>query len=202
VAGGSLHLTAHRELVPFWCQGGVTNAVSSYSSGMVTSMGRFSQTYGRFEVRAKLPSATVKGLQTSLWLWPVNSARYGPWPASGEIDFAEWFSEHPDRVIPFIHYRGDHLDPSATNNNCIVNDVDEFHTYAVEWTSSSIKVLYDGQVCIDDQWTPTPPQVRPQPFDQPFFVSLTQAVGLGSNAPDWATPFPASTQIDYVRVWQ
>ena len=33
---------------------------------------RFSQTYGFFEVRAKFPNVTVPGLQSTLWLWPVN----------------------------------------------------------------------------------------------------------------------------------
>ena len=43
--------------------------------------------------------------------------------------------------------------------------------------------------------------VKPAPFDQPFIVALTQALGVGANAVTAATPLPATTQIDYVRVW-
>ena len=45
--------------------------------------------------------------------------------------------------------------------------------------------------------------VAPQPFDQRFFVVLTQGLGSGSNAVDPSTTrLPATTQIDYVRVWK
>ena len=50
-------------------------------------MGLFSQTYGRFEVRAQVPAPAIKGLQETFWLWPDNDTRYGSWPGSGEIDF-------------------------------------------------------------------------------------------------------------------
>ena len=53
-----------------------------------------------------------------------------------------------------------------------------------------------------DSWNPLG-LVRPAPFDQPFMVALAQALGIGGNASDPATtPLPASTRIDYVRVWQ
>jgi hypothetical protein len=43
----------------------------------------------------------------------------------------------------------------------------------------------------------------PAPFNQPFFVALTQALGVGSNAYNPAlTPLPATTTIDYMRVWK
>jgi hypothetical protein len=47
------------------------------------------------------------------------------------------------------------------------------------------------------------PQTKPQPFDQPFIIALTQLLGVSNNAFDPAkTPLPASTQVDYVRVWK
>jgi hypothetical protein len=43
----------------------------------------------------------------------------------------------------------------------------------------------------------------PAPFDQPFFILLTQALGVGTNQFDPATtPLPATTSVDYVRVWK
>ena len=101
VSGGTLNLTVHK-VASFRCPAvGITN----YTAGMVYTLDHFSQTYGYFEVKAKLPPATVKGLQTSLWLWPVNDNYYGTtWPDSGEIDIAEWYSQYPNLEIPYIHY--------------------------------------------------------------------------------------------------
>jgi hypothetical protein len=43
----------------------------------------------------------------------------------------------------------------------------------------------------------------PQRFDQPFLISLTQALGIDTNAfRPWITPLSATTSIDYVRGWK
>ena len=200
VSGGNLNLTARKEAAPFDC---VPSFSTQYTSGMVTTYARFSQTYGRFEVRARVSSAKTSGLQTSFWLWPVDSSRYGAYPASGEIDWAELYSEYPDRAIPYIHYNPAGSDPNVTNNNCLISDPSAFHTYAVEWTSSSIAIIYDGRACLMDRWNPAAPLTAPQPFNQPFFILLTQALGVGTNAFDPSTTvLPATTQIDYVRAWK
>jgi beta-glucanase (GH16 family) len=202
VSGGTLNLTVRAEPAPFTCTSPLTSYTTSYTSGMVTGGGKFSQTYGRFEVRAKLPPAAVKGLQESFWLWPVDATHYGnSWPQSGEIDIAEGFSQYPDRVIPYIHYVPKTWDLNVTNNYCRILDISQFHTYAVEWTSSTITIKYDGKTCVTDNWKPL--LAKPAPFDQPFFLALTQALGIGGNAFNPATtPLPATTQIDYVRIWQ
>ena len=203
VANGNLTLTARKESAPFTCKDPWGYFPTQYTSGMVSSWGRFAQAYGRFEVRAKAWSAQVPGLQTSFWLWPWDSARYGAWPTSGEIDIAELFSQHADRAIPFIHYTPLAPDPNVTNNYCMVSNLAAYHTFAVEWTKTSIKVIYDGKTCLVDEWNPAAPLVKPAPFDQPFLIALTQALGIGTNNFDPAsTPLPASTSIDYVRVWK
>jgi beta-glucanase (GH16 family) len=191
VSGGHLNLSALR-VSPFACAPGY---VSSYQVGMVTSSKLFSQTYGVFEVRAKIPAATSPGLQETLWLYPQNLT-YGPWPASGEIDFAEFFSDKAGYDVPYVHYTRSSSDANATAYGCTV-DQDTFNTYAVDWTPRSITILANGQVCLIDR-----PIGGPTPFDEPFFISLTQALGIGANAPTASTPLPATTQIDWVRVWE
>ncbi|MCW3041307.1 MAG: hypothetical protein JWM31_3212, partial [Solirubrobacterales bacterium] len=122
---------------------------------------------------------------------------------SGEIDIAEVYSQYPDRAIPYIHYNAAALDPNVTNTACLIANPATFHTYAVEWTPSTMKVIYDGRTCLIDTWNPATPLLRTQPFDQPFIIALTQALGIGTNAFDPATtPLPATTSIDYVRVWR
>ena len=111
------------------------------------------------------------------------------------------YHQHPDRAIPYIHYNNAN-DPNVTNNYCMIDDISKYHTYVLEWTTTDLKISYDGNVCIDDVWQAWWTLGR-QPFDQPFFIALTQALGIGDNAFDAAaTPLPASTVVDYVRVWK
>ncbi len=98
-SGGYLNLSVRR-VAPFSCVPGYT---TDYVAGMVSTYGLFDQTYGAFEVSAKLPPSTVSGLQETFWLYP-QTLTYGKWPDSGEIDFAEFYSEYPGFDIPYIHY--------------------------------------------------------------------------------------------------
>jgi beta-glucanase (GH16 family) len=203
VSGGDLHLTVRQEAAPFACATPSSSYSTQYTSGTVVTYGKFSQTYGRFEVRAKLPGAKVKGLQEAFWLWPDSPYKYGLWPYSGEIDFAEIYSQYPDRAIPYIHYVPGALDVNVTNNYCLINDITQYHTYAAEWTPTTITIKYDGQTCLVDTWNPKSPLLKPAPFDQPFMIALTQALGIGGNAFNAATtPLPATTSVDYVRAWK
>jgi hypothetical protein len=194
VSGGYLNLTA-LQVAPFTCPDGSNSFTTTYEAGMVSTTGLFDQTYGAFEVNAKLPPSVVEGLQETMWLYPQNLT-YGAWPASGEIDFAEFYSEFPGLDVPYIHYAQSSTDPNATSYNCLINQ-DAFNTYGVDWTPTSITVLDNGQPCLVD--TPT---TGTEPFDQPFFIALTQALGVGTNAfSPGVTELPATTQIDWVRAW-
>ncbi len=50
----------------------------------------------------------------------------------------------------------------------------------------------------------TNPDTAPAPFDQPFFLAFTAALGTNGNDvfESGSTPLPATTKIDWVRVWQ
>jgi beta-glucanase (GH16 family) len=201
VSNGTLKLTARKEIEPFTCESTHGDFRTSYTAGMVSTFGRFAQTYGRFEIRARTWSTRLPGLQTALWLWPRNATRYGDWPASGEIDIAEIFSRYSDRAVPYIHYSEAAPDPNVTRHDCMIADISAFHTYVVEWSPTSIKIIYDGKTClVNNSWKPKSPLIRPQPFDHPFVVALTQ--GLGVDFDPEVTPLPATTEVDYVRVWR
>jgi beta-glucanase (GH16 family) len=206
VSGGTLNLTLIKT-APFTCKSLTGNYTTDYTAGAVNTDLNFSQTYGYFEVKAKFPAATIKGLQTSLWLWPVNDTKYGStWPASGEIDIAEWYSEYPNLAIPYIHYNpkgGASADPNVTNDYCSVTDTNGFNTYAVVWTTTTLTMLIDGQTCVTDTWNPAAPEVKPDPFNMPFFINLTSAMGVVTNSPaaNIGNDLPATSNIDWVRVW-
>ncbi len=206
VLNGTLRLTVRKEAAPFTCKNPNGDFTTQYTSGGAMSYGKFAQTYGRFEFRAKFPNVQVAGVHSSLWLYPASDT-YGAWPASGEIDVAEFYSSYPDRAIPYLHYNtlqslsGDGTS-GLTNWYCTITDPSAFHTYVGEWTSKGIKIMYDGQTCLDHVWNPAAPLIAPKPFDKPFAMVLTQALGMGSNEfVEGTTPLPATTEIDWVHVW-
>ncbi len=197
VSGGVLRLTSRREASSFLCAYPGGGYLTRYTSGMVSTYQRFAQAYGRFEIRARFPAAKVAGLQSALWLWPNDPYKYGAWPASGEIDIAEFYSQYPDRAIPYLHYNSAPGDRTVTNNYCKINDVSAFHSYVAEWTPTAITIKYDGRTCLSHRLSN-----GGRPFDQPFIIALTQALGQGTNAVTGSTPLPATTAVDYVRVWK
>jgi len=216
VGGGVLTLTARQLAQPMTCTDPAAGDYSAdYTSGSVRTRDKFSQTYGEFSIRAQFPASTVRGLQSSLWLWPQDVSTYGA--DSGEIDIAEEYSQYPDRAIPYLHYHpataptvisadpnGDNAvgENLPTDDYCYVDDVHAFHTYTAIWTLSYIQILFDGQNCMTDYFTPAAPLIAPAPFNVPFFINLTQALGIGTNKfQPGVTPLPASTVVDWVRVW-
>lgn len=202
VSDGTLKLTAQKEPNPVLCTSPTGTFRTPVTSGQISSTTKFSQTYGRFSVRAKFPASTVRGLHSALWMWPQNPYQTG---LLGEIDIAEVYSAFNDRAIPYLHYlyypwTVDLATNSniVTNNYCTISDVSAFHEYTVEWTTKTIAVLYDGQLCVTDNLN----TFGPSPFDQPYFITLTESLGIGANSPTYSTPLPATTQVDWVRVWK
>jgi beta-glucanase (GH16 family) len=202
VRRGALELTARREPRPFTCQSPKGDFATQYTGGHVTTRGRFSQTYGRFEVRAMFPTARTSGVHGGFWMYPVNHT-YGAWPNSGEIDVAEWWSADPTLVLPSLHYSGrDWRYDSGWN--CRVADVSSYHTYTVEWLPTEVSFFIDGSLCFTRTPTPDSPLVAPQPFDHPFNPILNMGVGgaSGTNQVSSATELPGTYSVDYVKAWR
>ncbi|WP_436699667.1 glycoside hydrolase family 16 protein [Nocardioides sp. BYT-33-1] len=199
VSGGALHLTLRREDRPILClRNGLLPTV--YSSGMVSTHRLFSQQYGRFEARYANTGTVVPGLQETFWLWPDD--RYQKpldlWPAAGEIDIAETYSQHPDLAIPFLHYtRNDNGGPVPGLNtawNCRALR-GGYNTYTLEWTPTRLEILVNGRSCLVNT-------SGDEAFHKPYIVALTMLLGASGNKATDATPLPATMSIDYVRVWQ
>lgn len=208
VGGGALSLTVRREPSPIACQNGNSDFRTQFTAGGVTGVGKFSQTYGRFDVRAAFPASTLEGLQSSLWLWPDDPFKYGPWPGSGEIDIAEYYTARPGFVVPTVHYYASSERDTAKGINsttdafCHFDTPGDFHNYTLIWTPDLLSVYYDGTLCMFDHWKPVT-MAAPAPFDSPFFLTLTSALGIGPNDYDAnRTQLPATTKIDYVRIWK
>jgi beta-glucanase (GH16 family) len=202
VSQGTLKLVARNEKGKFLCQSPTGAFTTTFTGGMIGTRTKFSQTFGRFEVRAKLPTARRSGVHGGFWMFPLN-LKYGTWPASGEIDIAEWWSNQPTVVMPSLHYNG--RDPETDSGwDCRVSTPSAYHTYALEWLPSGLKFFIDGELCFSRTPDPAAPLVAPQPFDHPFSMILNMGVGpgIGNNAVSPSTPLPATYTVDYVKAWR
>lgn len=199
VAGGYLQLSVVKIDHEIQC-GGPAAQPTEYLGGAVSTKYRVAQTYGRYEIRARFPTDGKTGLQSSLILTP-DRPEYGD--RSGEMDIAEYFTKWPERVIPYVRYDHEGDDPTETNDDCAVADPTQFHRYALEWKPSRITIWVDGRSCLTTMWGDGPTLKRPAPFDQPFVLSLFQALGVSAAAFDEKDPpkLPATMQVDYVHIW-
>ena len=209
-SGGTLNVSVIRLPKMTYCKGlNYFGSTTRYQAGMVSSYKLFSQKYGFFEARAQIPSTSLSGLQETLWLYPLNETLYGKWPDSGEIDFAEFYSDLAGKDYPILHFPGATRDPNSNvvPTGCTATNAtpgSQFNTYGVLWTPTKITTYFNGMPCFTDSYGSyvTNPDTPPEPFNQPFFLNITAALGMGLNAVNMHTPMPATTRVDWVRAWQ
>jgi beta-glucanase (GH16 family) len=213
VANGMLHIRAVKESY----QGcGYTSARLKTRKKDGSKL--FSQKYGRFEFRARLP--TGRGVWPALWMLPQDN-RYGGWPLSGEIDVMEARGQEPNKVLGTLHFGSRWPGHTHISRDYVLprdGTIADFHVYAVEWEPGEIRWYVDDHHCAtqsfwwsDGRQDPdkgSSPAVEkdlapwPAPFDQPFYLVMNVAVGgnfLGN--PDKTTVFPAEMLVDFVRVY-
>jgi beta-glucanase (GH16 family) len=166
----------------------------------VNTKTKFSQTQGRFDARIKF--AGGKGLHDDFWLYPEKNY----YPGHAEIDIAEPYGSLPDQMNAAIHMTAsDGVNHPYIKSCPLKGWAQGFHTYSLEWTTTSINFSYDGVLCYSfTSWKPMSGYTAPSPFDQNFFVILQNTVDDGSYspAPDSTTAFPATMQVDWVHVWK
>ena len=174
----------------------------SYTSARLKTQAKFSQAYGRFEVRLKMPSG--QGMWPAFWMLGDDIAAVG-WPACGEIDIVENIGREPSIVHGTIHgpgYSGAHGigSPFTLPNNRRFRD--NFHRFAVEWEPQQIRFYVDQHLYATRRPEDLPPGTK-WVYDHPFFMILNLAVGgYWPGNPDETTEFPQKMLVDYVRVYR
>lgn len=191
VENGNLIIEAHKE----------SFGDREYTSARLLTRNRDAWKYGRFEIRAKLPSG--KGTWPAIWMLPEEWV-YGGWPESGEIDIMEHVGHEPNRVYATVHTEAfNHLEGTQDTDTLRVSDAEEnFHVYALEWTPEKISWSVDGQQYASFENRHA--TYKEWPFDQPFHLILNIAVGGnwgGAQGVDDSI-WPQKMIIDYVRVYQ
>ncbi len=173
---------------------------SAYTSGRMSTQGRFARARGRFEARIRLPVG--QGIWPAFWLLGDNFESVG-WPACGEIDIMEYRGQDPNVVHGSLHGPGYSGGAAVTGHFVLPGSGFDagFHTFAIEWDASSIAWLVDGQVYQRRTADDLPSGAR-WVFDHPFFILLNVAVGGHFvGAPDASTQFPQTMLVDWVRVY-
>jgi beta-glucanase (GH16 family) len=197
VQGGNLVITAMQGSVT--CSDGSSN---NYTSARLKTQGLFSQAYGRFEARIKIPKG--QGMWPAFWMLGNNITSIG-WPACGEIDIMENIGKEPGTVHGSLHGAGTTSRTSDASAAFSLpagqNFADDFHIYAVEWQPGTISFFVDSnsyETVTQSQW----PSGGTWEFDHPFFIILNVAVGgVWPGSPDNTTQFPQQMLVDYVRVY-
>ncbi len=164
-----------------------------YTSARLKSENLNEFTYGRVEVRAKLPSA--QGTWPAIWMLGANFDVVG-WPDCGEIDIMEQTGQDKTKTSGALHFPGNFAGNAITNEISNTSSTTEFHNYAVEWTTDVIKILVDDKVFL------TYANTSETPFNLDFFMILNIAMGgtLGGTVDPGFTQ--DTMEIDYVRVYQ
>jgi len=183
VGAGRLRITAERKPTP---------SGRPWAGGLINSHGRFEQRYGRFEMRAKVP--TGRALWPSFWLMPADKRAWPP-----EIDVVEMRGQEPGKVFMTYHYldgagahrsvQGRHTGPDLSTG---------FHTFALEWSPGLLVWEVDG---VERHRTTT------AVTDQPMYLLANLAVGASGDPGDWigmpddSTADGAHMDIDHIRAW-
>lgn len=183
VQGGNLKITAKAE----------NFNSSNYTSARLKSENKFEFTYGKVEVRAKLPSGG--GTWPAIWMLGQNYAT-NSWPACGEIDIMEHKGNEQNKIYGTLHYPGNSGGNGNSNSTTIAGASTQFHVYKTIWSPTSVK-LY-----VDDVLFHTVANNGTLPFNADFFLILNVAMGGtfgGTISPSFTQ---SSMEIDYVRVYQ
>ncbi len=181
---------------------GTDGIARNYTSARLKTLGKFSQTYGRFEARIKIPRG--QGIWPAFWMLGNDIDKPG-WPTCGEIDIMENIGKEPGIVHGTIHGPGYSGDKGIGSPYALATDqrfADDFHVYAVEWETAAIRFFVDDHLYA----TRTPeelPKGTKWVYDHPFFLLLNVAVGGGwPGNPDSTSVFPQTMLVDYVRVYE
>jgi len=191
VKDGVLHLVCRNDLE---CEHAITSAC-------LITRNRMDWTYGRFEIRAKLPVGL--GTWPAIWLLNCEIDSVG-WPLGGEIDIMEHVGFDPGRIHVNVHTaKYNHVMKNNRGTSFEISTATEaFHVYAMEWNPDGICFYCDDVMVFT--FVNEEQGVETWPFDQPFYLLLNLAFGGawgGEQGVDLSV-LPAEYLIDFVRVFQ
>lgn len=159
---------------------------TTYTTGVISSMGSFEHQYGYYEIRADMSGG--KGFWPAFWLMPSNKI------SPPELDIMEFSSRLPNEYATTLHSNAGGSYTMSQNFAKSLPDLSNgFHTYAVNWQADRITWYFDDKEVYSVK--------TPSDMHTPMYMLINQAVGGGGS---WIGNPDGSTQqykIDYVRVY-
>jgi beta-glucanase (GH16 family) len=190
VENGNLIIEAHKEKMEN----------RDYTSARLVTKGKGDWTYGRIDVRAKLP----KGVGTWPAIWMLASNGPLKWPDDGEIDIMEHVGYDQGVVHASVHCKKYYhsIGTQKTAKTAVPDCSETFHVYSLDWNAETITVLIDDKPYFTFKNEHT--DVTAWPFNKPFHLLLNVAVGgnWGGQKGVDASVYPVKMEVDYVRVYQ
>jgi len=167
---------------------------SQYTSARIKTQGRFNFTYGRIDVRAKLPAS--QGTWPAIWMLGSNFTQVG-WPHCGEIDIMEQTGNNKNKSLGTVHWWSTDHNASYGLTTAVANASTQFHVYSCEWTDKAVKIYVDDVKYFEMTNSSSLPF-----YNKDFFIILNVALG-GTLGGAIDSNFTEDTmEIDYVRVYQ
>ncbi len=176
-------------------------SVGSYTSTRMITSGKKEFTYGKMEIRAKLPSG--RGIWPAIWMLGADIGSVN-WPACGELDIMEYVGYQPNTIHSNVHTTAGWGANGNGSSKTLTTAEEEFHIYGLIWTEKEMVFYTDSPDNVTHRYAPSTKNDDNWPFYKPQFFILNVAVGG-----DWGgaqgidnSIFPQSMEIDYVRVYQ
>ncbi len=180
-----------------------------YTSASLTTRRSFSFTYGRMEVKAKIPIAG--GSWPAIWLLGKGME----WPSCGEIDVMEYYRiQGVPHILANACWGGDRRHQAIWNSKRIpfthFTDKDsqwaeKFHIWRMDWTPRTISIYLDDELLNEIPLSETVNGSIGQnknPFHSPQYILLNLAIGGDNGGTIDDKSMPMRYEIDYVRVYQ
>ena len=152
---------------------------AQWASGLISTMGSFSQLYGYFEMRAQLPAET--GVWPAFWMLSAD----GKWPP--EIDALEAYGD--GNLYQYTHtaQTGQHTyEQTWTARRRMTSG---YHTYGVMWNAQTVTFYFDGEV--------TGQQATPSDMHGRMYMLADLAMQIKPGVTD----VPKHLNIDYIRAY-
>ncbi len=202
ISNGNLNIVAVKE--PYTSQG----ITKQYTSARLNS--KFAFTYGRVDIRAKVPNS--QGTWPALWLLGKNvnedggffDSNFGTtsWPACGEIDIMEHgiFPGQPINYIGSAIHTPSSFGNTVNKGGIQASDIAQnYHIYSMNWSPNQITFLLDNVAFYT--YNPAVKNANTWPFNLDQYLLLN--IAMGGFAGAIPTNFTqASMLIDYIRVYQ
>jgi len=174
-----------------------------YKTGGIQTKGKFDFKHGKVEVNAKLIMA--KGAWPAIWMMPTDGT--GGWPTCGEIDIMEQLN-HDSYIYQTIHnhYKNDLGFTTPMPTKTAYYNVNEFNTYAIDWSDEKIIFSVNGIVSFTypNLHLTNEETMKQWPYNKPFYLILNCALGGAGTWPGIITDseLPARMVVDWVKVTQ